>query len=68
MAEFLVEHKLITESPHGFLKARSCLTNLFCILEDITMWVDNRSPVDLDYLDLLRKHLIKFHIRECYLN
>ena len=26
--EFLVKHKLINTSQHGFLKARSCLTNL----------------------------------------
>ena len=27
MVEFLVKHKLINTSQHGFLKARSCLTN-----------------------------------------
>ena len=26
MVEFLVKHKLINTSQHGFLKARSCLT------------------------------------------
>ena len=30
MTEFLVKHKLINTSQHGFLKARSCLTNLLC--------------------------------------
>ena len=28
MVEFLVKHNLINTSQHGFLKARSCLTNL----------------------------------------
>ena len=28
MVEFLVKYKLIHKSQHGFLKARSCLTNL----------------------------------------
>ena len=28
--EFLVKHKFINTSQHGFLKARSCLTNLLC--------------------------------------
>ena len=28
---------------------RSCLTNLF--LEEITKWVEDRSPVDVVYLD-----------------
>ena len=29
MVEFLAKHKLINTSQHGFLKARSCLTNVF---------------------------------------
>ena len=29
MIDFLVKHKLINSSQHGFLKARSCLTNFF---------------------------------------
>ena len=32
MMDFLVKHKLINPSQHGFLKARSCLTNLLCFL------------------------------------
>ena len=51
MVEFLVKHKLINTSQHGFLKARSCLTNLLCFLEEITKWVDDGSPVDAVYLD-----------------
>ena len=33
MMDFLVKHKLINTSQHGFLKARSCLTNLLCFLK-----------------------------------
>ena len=51
VVEFLVKHKLINTSQHGFLKARSCLTNLLCFLEEITKWVDDGSPVDVVYLD-----------------
>ena len=47
MVEFLVKHKLINTSQHGFLKTRSCLTNLLCFLEEITKWVDDGSPVDV---------------------
>ena len=50
MVEFLVKHKLINTSQHGFLKARSCLTNLLCFFEEITKWVDDGSPVDVVYL------------------
>ena len=49
MMDFLVKHKLINTSQHGFLKARSCLTNLLCFFEEITKWVDDGSPVDVIY-------------------
>ena len=51
MVEFLVKHKLITTYQHGFLKARLCLTNFLCFLEEITKWVDDGSPVNGVYLD-----------------
>ena len=51
MVEFLVKHKLINTSQHGFLKARLCLTNLLCFFKEIIKWVDDGSPVDVAYLD-----------------
>ena len=51
MVEFLVKRKLINTSQHGCLKARLCLTNLLCFLEEIIKWVDDGSPVDVVYLD-----------------
>ena len=51
MVEFLVKHKLTNTSQNGFLKARSCLTNLLCFFEEITKWVDDGSPVNVVYLD-----------------
>ena len=45
------KHKLINPSQDGFVKARSCLTNLLCFCEEITKWVDEGSPVDVIYLD-----------------
>ncbi|KAK2179186.1 hypothetical protein NP493_508g00000 [Ridgeia piscesae] len=47
----LVKNNLINLSQHGFLKARSCLTNTLCFLEDVTKWVDEGSPVDIICLD-----------------
>ena len=35
----------------GFLKARSCLTNVLCVFEEVTKSVDDGSPVDVIYLD-----------------
>ena len=63
MMDFLIKHKLINPSQHGFLKARSCLTNLLWFFEEITKWVDEGSPVDVIYL-ISRNHLIKFHIND----
>ena len=49
MMYFLTKHKLLKPSQHGFIKARSC-SNLICLFEEITKWVDNRSLVDVIYL------------------
>ena len=50
MVDFLVRHKLLIPSQHGFLKANSCLTNMLCFLEEITEWINEGSPVDIIYL------------------
>ena len=50
MVDFLFRHKLLNSSQHGFLKARSCLTNMLCFLEEITKWIDEGLPVDIIYL------------------
>ena len=49
--DFLVRHKLLNPAEHGILKARSCLTNMLCFLEEISKWLDEGSPVDITYLD-----------------
>ena len=52
MVDLLVRHKLLNSSQHGFLKARSCLTNMvFFWRKKITKWIDEGSPVDIIYLD-----------------
>ena len=51
LVDFLVKHSLINPSQYGFLKGRSCLTNMVRCLEDVTKWVDEGSPVDITYLD-----------------
>ena len=67
MVEFLVKHKLINTSQHGFLKAQLCLTNLLCFLKEIIKWVDDGSPVDVVYLDF-QKALDKVSHQDCYFN
>jgi len=45
------EKKLIRSSQHGFTKGKSCLTNLIAFYDDMTGWVDERTAVDVVYLD-----------------
>ena len=49
--DFHINLTLIIPSQRGFLKARSCLTNVLCFFEDTTKWVVAGSPVDIIYLD-----------------
>ena len=49
--DFIIKHKLINPSQHGFLKSKSCLTNVLRFFEEITKWVDVGSPVYIIYLD-----------------
>jgi hypothetical protein len=49
--EHVREYKLIKESQHGFLKRRSCLTNLLEFLEFVTNYIDQGYPIDVIYLD-----------------
>ena len=51
MIDFLEKHNLLKDTQHGFLKGRSCLTNLLEYTEIISKWVDDGSPVDVIYLD-----------------
>ena len=51
MVDFITRHSLINQTQHGFLKGRSCLTNLLDFMEHISKWADDGSPVDLIYLD-----------------
>ena len=67
MVDFLVRHTLLNPSQHRFLKAKSCLTNMLCFLEEITKWIDEGSPVDIIYLDF-HKALDKVPLKDYYIN
>uniref|UniRef100_A0A493T809 Reverse transcriptase domain-containing protein n=1 Tax=Anas platyrhynchos platyrhynchos TaxID=8840 RepID=A0A493T809_ANAPP len=41
----------IRPSQHGFMKGRSCLTNLISFYDKVTHWVDEGKAVDVVYLD-----------------
>jgi len=46
--------KLIRTSQHGFMKGKSCLTNLLEFFDSVTKQLDNGSSVDLVYLDFAK--------------
>lgn len=47
----LVQHSMLNSAQHGFLKNRSCLTNLLCYLEEVTEKIDEGKIVEVCYLD-----------------
>jgi len=51
MLKHLVEYNFINGSQHGFMRRKSCLTNLLEFLEFVGKHVDNGEPVDVLYLD-----------------
>ena len=50
----LNKYDLINKSQHGFMKNKSCTTNLLEFLEIVTQAVDNGEAVDLVYLDFAK--------------
>ena len=48
---FLTRHRLITHQQHGFVRGRSCQTNVMLCLEKWTEIVDEGDSVDVAYFD-----------------
>ena len=63
MVDFLEKHNLLKDTQHGFLRGRSCLTNLLEYTEIISKWVDDGSPVDAIYLDFQKAFIKVLHQR-----
>jgi hypothetical protein len=51
IVKHLKENNCIRDSQHGFVKGKSCLTNLLLFLEKLTKIVDDGQPADVLYLD-----------------
>ena len=49
--EHLERHKLIRESQHGFMKGKSCLTNLLSFYSKVYESADNGDSYNILYLD-----------------
>ena len=49
--EHLINNNLLSKFQHGFIKARSCTTQLLAVLDDWTDVIEHRENVDTIYLD-----------------
>jgi hypothetical protein len=54
VTKHLTVNKLIGQSQHGFVKGRSCATNLLEFLEQATAAVDRGEAFDIIYLDFAK--------------
>ena len=54
LVEHLQNFNLLNDSQHGFMKGKSCLTNLLDYLENVTKFLDQGDPLDVIYLDFAK--------------
>ena len=52
--EHLQKFNLLNDSQHGFMKGKSCLTNLLEYLEKVTKVWEDGDPLDIIYLDFAK--------------
>ena len=50
----LNRHDLLNDTQHGFMRGRSCLTNLLTYLEGVARMLDEGKNVDIIYLDFAK--------------
>ena len=54
IVQHLEKNRLIRPSQHGFMKGKSCVSNLLSFMERITASVDGGDPVDIVFLDFAK--------------
>ncbi len=54
LTDHLLRQNLLNGSQHGFMKNRSCQTNLLEFMDKILQLVDEGKPVDIFYLDFAK--------------
>ena len=58
----MTDNDLFSKAQRGFIKGKSCVTQILEFLEDITQANDNGEDVDVVYLDFC-KAFDKFHTK-----
>ena len=61
--DHLTKNNMLSEYQHGFVKGRSCSTQLLQCLDKWTEMLDNSLPVDIIYLDFAKAFDSVPHIR-----
>ena len=51
MMTHLADNNLIRDSQHGFLKGKSCTSNLVTFMDTVTKIIDDGKSADVFYLD-----------------
>lgn len=54
IVDHLNRHNLISLQQHGFVKNKSCLTNLLETMDNITQAIAGKNPIDLVFLDFAK--------------
>ena len=54
IVKHMTENNLFSKAQHGFIKGKSCVTQLLEFLEDITQAMDNGDDVNIIYLDFCK--------------
>ena len=49
--EYMITNSLFADQQHGFVPNRSCMTQLICVMEDWTRWIDEGNNIDTVFLD-----------------
>jgi len=52
--QHLEENNFIADEQHGFVKMRSCATNLIEFYDSVTLAMDDHKPVDAIFLDFAK--------------
>ena len=54
LVDHMTSNNLFNNTQHGFVSGRSCITQLFEYIEDLTESIDNGEDVDVIYLDFCK--------------